>query len=184
MTGLSYQVTHDASRALRSWVKFRMLHPFSVELYIDMPDNVKRWEYMNEQAMKFKCTIENLPKVTVDNSLLLSIRAIYRVTNFEEFPGMTQVMYFTIARCFPGAQVYACGSRVRGDYVDATGLRSAELQVEIARSKAGLKHRQMSDYDFWVEPGAEMVGVLPDNADRCRLRIPENEKVAIPIYRP
>lgn len=184
MTGLSYQITHDAPRAFRSWAKFRMLHPFSVELYIDTPDNVKRWEYMNEQAMKFKCTIENLPKITVDNSLLLKIREIYRVANFEDFPLNTQGIYNTIARCFPGAQVYACGSRVRGDYVDAYGVRSAERQVEIARRKAGLKHRRMSDYDFWVEPGAEMVGMLPEFADRCRLRIPENEKVAIPIYMP
>jgi len=174
---------HNANY-FQEWIRFRQLHPFNREPFMPNADNYKRWNRMNVNAMSVKASLENLPKITVDNSLILKIREIYRVTKFEEFPGSTQVMYNTIARCFPRAQVYACGSRVRGDYVDAYGVRSAERQVEIARAKAGLKHRRMSDYDFWVEPGAEMVGALPESADRCRLRIPENEKVAIPIYMP
>lgn len=180
---MTYSKQYNANY-FQEWIRFRELHPFNREPFMPNADNYKRWNRMNVNAMSVKASIKNLPKITVDNSLLLKIREIYRVANFEDFPLNTQVIYLSIARCFPGAQVYACGSRVRGDYVDATGDRSAERQVEIARSKAGLKHRQMSDYDFWVEPGAKMVGVLAESADRCRLRIPENEKVAIPIYMP
>lgn len=175
---------YAADRALRAWVIFRLAHPFNKELYIPTEGNITRWTYMAHEQIKIKRSIDSLPKITVDNGLLLSIRAIYGVREFDQFPGYTQAVYHGVARCFPGVQVYACGSRVRGDYVDANGVRDAERQVQIARSKAGMKHRQMSDYDFWVEPGAAEVCLLPDNTDRCRLRIPENEKVAIPIYKP
>lgn len=136
---------------------------------------------MNVQSRAIKTNINVLPKIHVDNSLLLKIRGIYGVQRFEQFPAYTKAVYSAVAIQFPNSQVYACGSRVRGDYSDI-GVHPTDVQVTYARKQAGMKQRAQSDYDFWVEPGARQVGDLPANTDRCRLRIPENEKVAIPIY--
>lgn len=159
------------------WTEFRTNYPNSNQEFTTNPSRLKVWSWMNMAASR-------RPKhqvIHVDNSLLLAIRAKYRVTEFSGLPFTTQIIYEQIAACFPGSQVYACGSRVRGDYIDIDWQQSDEIVME-ARKKAGLKFRQKSDFDFWVEPGAEQKGKLPANCDRCRLRVPENEKIPIPIY--
>ena len=160
-----------------TWVKFRILHPHNREPFNDSPESVVKWHYHNVR----KENQPELKKITVDNSLLLKIREKYGVTKFEQMPGYTQAVYSAVAKCFPGFQVYACGSRVRGDYVDGATHADDTIVLQ-ARKSAGMRARENSDYDFWVEPSAVQVKDLPPNCDRCRLRIPENEKVAIPIY--
>lgn len=168
-----------ANSMFREWVKFKILHPFSTEEYAPTPENLTRWKYHNIHAAAFKREANALPTIAVDNSLLIKIRGIYGVSSFNQMPGYTQAVYNSIAKCFPGFQVYACGSRVRGDYSDASN--ATDFVVMEARKAAGMRSRPTSDYDFWVEPGAIQVSDLPANCDRARLRIPEKEKVQIPI---
>ena len=52
----------------------------------------------------------------------------------------------------------------------------------IWRERAGMKFKEESDYDFLVSPDAVQVGELPPNTERVRCRIPENERIEIPIY--
>lgn len=162
---------------IRTWAKFRLLHPYSKDEFSTDPEKLVKWHYHTTARM----AMPELKTIVVDNSMLLKIRAKYGVSSFDQMPGYTQAVYNAVAKCFPGFQVYACGSRVRGDYADA-GTTPTDVTVTYARKAAGLKHRPNSDYDFWVEPSAIQTRDLPPNTDRARLRIPEKEKVAIPIY--
>jgi len=100
------------------------------------------------------------------------------VKSFDEMPRFSRMGYLEIATCFPSFQVYACGSRVRGDYVDD---RHDDITQRL-RDLAGKKKKDCSDFDFWVEPGAVPVCKLPDYADRCKLRIAEHEKIPLPMW--
>lgn len=162
---------------IRTWAKFRLKHPYATDEFSTDPEKLVKWRYHNLA----RATMPELKTIVVDNSLLLKIRAKYGVKSFDQMPGYTQAVYSSIAKCFPGFQVYACGSRVRGDYADA-GVTPTDVTVTFARKAAGMKQRPNSDYDFWVEPSAIQTKNLPPNCDRARLRIPENEKIAIPIY--
>lgn len=161
---------------MQTWVKFRTLHPYSRDEFSTEPEKLTKWRHHNAARM----SQPEYKTITVDNSMLLKIREKYGVTSFEQMPGYTQAIYELVAKCFPGFQVYACGSRVRGDYVDV--VVPTDKIVFDARKAAGFKCRENSDYDFWVEPAAIQIKDLPPNCDRARLRIPEKEKVAIPIY--
>lgn len=106
------------------------------------------------------------------------LREIRGVRLFDQMPTMTRWIYGDVARCFPGIQVWAVGSRVRGDYV----LETDGEWIRAARRKAGMKDKVESDYDFLVAPDAVQVGELPPNTERVRCRIPDNEKIEIPIF--
>lgn len=112
------------------------------------------------------------------------LRAMRGVKTFADFPESTRDIYLAVARCFPGVQVWAVGSRVRGDYIsitDDSGFLFFEF-VKLARSMAGIKFKTESDFDFLVAPDAVQVGELPPNTERVRCRIPDNEKIEIPIF--
>ena len=161
---------------MQTWVKFRTLHPYSRDEFSTLPEKLTKWRHHNATRM----AQPEYKKITVDNSMLLKIREKYGVTSFDQMPAYTQAVYYSVSKCFPGFQVYACGSRVRGDYFEVG--HPEFLTVHIARQKAMMKQTPQSDYDFWVEPAAIQIKDLPPNCDRARLRIPEKEKVAIPIY--
>lgn len=116
--------------------------------------------------------------ITRDLSGIEMLRKLRGVKQFSQFPSRTQEIYLDVAKCFPGVQVWAVGSRVRGDYVE----RYDYFFVSAARNEAGMKQKTESDFDFLVSPDAVQVGELPPNTERVRCRIPESEKIAIPIY--
>lgn len=103
------------------------------------------------------------------------------VQNVSAFSNYALSIYGHIVSRFPGFKVYACGSQVRGDYVIG-GYGMDNSQINQARVLAGMKFTNGSDFDFWVEPDAEQVGWIMDDCDRCRLRIPENEKILLPMW--
>lgn len=116
--------------------------------------------------------------ITRDLSGIEMLRKLRGVKSFDQFPESTKRVYLQVAKCFPGIQVWAFGSRVVGHYVDK---RDGE-EIRAARKIAGIKDKIESDFDFLVEPNAIQVGELPPNTERVRCRIPESEKIAIPIY--
>jgi len=113
-----------------------------------------------------------------DLSGVEALRKLRGVKSFDQFPESTKAVYLAVAKCFPGWQVYAIGSRVRGDYVD----RFEGSAIYAARYRAGMKSKIESDFDFLVSPDAVQVGELPENTERVRCRIPENERIEIPIF--
>lgn len=129
-----------------------------------------------------KREIENAPKgepVSRDLSGVEYLRQLRGVKTFNEMPLYVRRVYLGVARCFPGVQVWAVGSRVRGDYVEP----GDGVEVRDARVAAGMKDKRESDFDFLVlDSTAQPVCELPENTERVRVRVPENEMVAIPIW--
>jgi len=113
-----------------------------------------------------------------DLSGIMELRAMRGVNAFDEMPTSTQRIYLEVAKCFPGVQVWAVGSRVRGDWTKATDGK----WIKEARADAGMKPKTESDFDFLVSPDAVQTGELPPNTERVRCRIPINERIEIPIY--
>ena len=148
--------------------------PLRQECYNPTPENVQRWKWHIKQA-------ENMAKgepLQKDDGPIAMLRLKRMVDFFSGFPMETRGIYADIAGRFPGFQVWACGSRVRGDYVDFEG----DAEAVEARAAAGMKRKMRSDFDFWAAPDAEQVGDLPENVDRCRVRIPESQKIPIPMW--
>lgn len=140
--------------------------------------NVQRWAWhirenkanvaLLEQSVKWA---QNLP---ADFVQLIERR---RVIRWSDFPARTQSIYLSIAQNFPAEAVFACGSRVRGDYVeiDDPGV------VRQWRAMAGKADKLVSDFDFYVSLSAVPVDPLPDYCDRLRHGIPEAEKILVPM---
>ena len=161
--------------ALLAWQRFKDLHPNTPENPDYSEASVKRWLYHINEAEKNK----GFEKVELDTKDISFFRENYRVQNWCSM-NMSQIsVYSKIAECFPGVEVWACGSQMRGDHISAEHY---DERIVDARRKAGMRTDRMSDFDFWVHPNAQPVKELPINADRYRGKFNEKEMVAIPIY--
>lgn len=152
---------------------FMALHPLSQERFSPSRANLRRWEW-HIQAAQVK---KRYPAFIQDNSILDLIRNNRRVRSFNDFPEATALVYVLVASCFPGQQVWACGSRVRGDYMEDGDAP----EILEARRLAG-KSPKFSDFDFWVNSLADPIHPLPEKCDRARCRIPEFEKIPLPMW--
>lgn len=171
---LTLDKQHDASLAIGVWHKFKALHPNTPEIPDYSEASVKRWLYHINEAEKnvgFK-------KVELDMGPIEALRSIKGVTRFEDFTEEQKKNYQAISVCYPGSQVFACGSQVRGDYIPSGG---SILAVK-ARELAGMKTKGISDYDYWIHPNVLNASILPEYSDRYRGKFNEKEMVAIPIY--
>lgn len=172
---LTLDKQHEASFALGIWARFKALHPNTPESPDYSEASIKRWLYHINEAEKNK----GFENVELDLSEIEAIRHKRHAKNWIDFNIEQQIMYEAIANCFPGTQVFACGSQVRGDYIRHT---FPESRLVRARKLAGMRVDRISDYDFWVHPSIQQTKELPINADRYRGKFNENEMVAIPIY--
>jgi hypothetical protein len=102
-----------------------------------------------------------------------------RVKRWKDFPPTTKRVYQQIADCFPGLRVYACGSRVTGQWCD----ESTTLEFRKGRIAAGYKNKTASDFDFWMDRRVEPVRPLPDGADWVRLRVTKPERIMLPGWK-
>lgn len=153
---------------------FCKMFPLRKEPYIPTDENLHRWKWHIEQADK----MPKLEGIERDERALFLLRLNRAVHCFSDFPIETRGVYASISGRFPGSQIWACGSRVRGDYV----RWKEDTEAIKARAMAGMKRKFESDFDFWAAPDAKQVGRLPDNVDRCRVRVPEKEKIQIPMW--
>lgn len=156
---------------LHAFEQFRTIHPLRQEEYNPTPENIRRWVWHIKER-------NNRPAIQphhVDTSALNALRKERAVLYYRDFPRQTQAFYSLVASCFPGRQVFACGSRVRGDYFDET------LDTRAARRSGG-KPEKPSDFDFWVGDNQPEAHALPVGADRARCRIPETEKIPLPMW--
>lgn len=161
------------------WNKFKKLFPNSPEVYPHYSrENIARWNYHIAHAEKG----EKFEPVVVDKTLLEMVRLERAVSVFERFKNSTADKYREIASLYPGVQVYACGSRVRGDWWDSNQIEWPNTDIILqARHEGGMRTDKFSDYDFWVPADALPERPLPVWADRFRGKFNEKEMVAIPI---
>lgn len=163
-----------ASFALGIWARFKALHPNTPEIPDYSGASVKRWLYHINEAEKNK----GFEKVELDMGPIEAIRKNNRPTCFDDLWGYQRYNYMEIAKCFPGVDVWACGSHVRGDNM----LLHGNIGIIKARQKAGMRVDRDSDYDFWVHPITQPVKDLPCNSDRYRGKFNRKEMIPIPIY--
>lgn len=154
--------------------KFKALHPGSKDIFDPTIRNVMKWIRANKIA-EFNASLKS---VDIDKTLIEKYRELRRIDRFDQFNDRTSAMYLAVAMAYPGVQVYACGSRVRGCYIDFMAKDYHNIQQ--ARELAGMKNKLTSDYDYWVEPGAVAKIDLPDCCERVRCRV--DLKIPIPIY--
>lgn len=159
---------------LQVFLKFKEACPGNREGFEPSASNRHRWLHHIQAAEN--CS--GYQKIENDGRALEKIAAGRRVSSLSEKPWYAENRYLRAAACFPGFQVYACGSRVRGDYVDSWD----GPEIRAARAAAGKSPKTRSDFDFWVEPGAVQVGELPDGMERVRCKVPESQKIAIPMW--
>lgn len=159
--------------AYDTWQRFRLLHPLSREPFVDTPENRKRWLYHIDIAQGLS-RIEAIRTSDVFSSHF-DERA---VSVFHDMPAGTRQIYGGIADCFPGVQVYAVGSRVNGDYVDAYD----QPEIREARSAAGKSEKDESDFDFWIAEKIQPVGELPAQSDRLFYLPPGEKKIPVPMW--
>ena len=164
----------DASFALGIWARFKAIHPNTPENPDYYEASVKRWLYHINEAEKNK----GFERAELDMSEIERIREENRVKKWADFNSFQKVSYRAIAESYMGVQIFACGSQVRGDYMEYPPRE----KVIIARQKAGMRTDRFSDFDFWVEHGFKPTSPLPNYADRYRGKFNEKEMVAIPIY--
>jgi len=170
----SQKSIHDMT-AFEVWSEYRRICRNSTQLFSSDPMKVAAWKYAISESRE----AEAFREVTVNDEWLRAIMSKYAVASFAQFPESTKRIYREIARCFAPAKVYACGSRVTGAYIDES--KGADNEATLcARALAGRStNKRKSDFDFWVSPYAVQVRALPPGADRCRLRIPDNQKILI-----
>lgn len=158
------------------WNRFKKIHPNTGEMPEFTKENLHRWIYHIRQY-EGKQFYETVKLDTLD---IERIREIRKIDSFDSFDRWGKKYYLEIAKCFPGEQVYACGSQVRGDWFTFC-MPNASTVID-ARKKAGMRVDRYSDYDFWIHQNAVESKPIPDYADRYRGKFNEKEMVAIPIY--
>ena len=121
-----------------------------------------------------------LKEVVNDTALIEQIREKYRVKDYSQFKDYQKHYWRLICGMYPGIQVYACGSRVKGDYIEPGQIEY--IKIKDARMMAGMAKKRESDYDYWIPPEIKTAISPYPNFDRVRVRIPENEKIPIPMW--
>lgn len=183
--------------------QFILLHPNSNEEYSPTLQNMQRWAWHVKQAAG-RPAYDEVKKQIPEKARRIAESRSFK--NFYDMPEYMKDRYLQIAAMFPGLQFYACGSRVRGEYIDKfSGKVIADL-----RRKLQKQDREESDYDVFVEdpvkrpkhllskrkdsdtwkPKATYGGYtvqqirdqLPEWADVLFAGVPDNEKVPIPMW--
>lgn len=160
------------------WQRFRLLHPKSREAFINTPENVERWQYHIVHADRI-CLAPPVVQTIVDDGTAFEFMRSRAVNSWDEMRPGVRAAYAYIASFFPGEQVFAVGSRVNGDYVDAWD----GPEVREMRSRIGKAPKDRSDFDFWIDPRADNhAGPLPEYADRLFYLPPGEKKIPIPMW--
>ena len=155
--------------------QFKELHPNSRDEFVPSEANIHRWRWhlahaqygvMPREALKADINLQHYIEQT-------------RVSSLEQMPLYMQERFREISNMIPGREVYACGSRVRGGYVEEWTPDHIRAMVYFNRSP-----KKESDYDVWVKGVSNddlkrIKKSLPEYAD-VLLYVPENEKILIP----
>lgn len=162
--------------------KFKNLHPHNFEPYVPTSANLSRWKWhIDNQPLPvhFPPIAENI----APNPDALRIANKRRFSSFDEMPKHMKFKYMTISALFPGLELYACGSRVKGEYIDET----ANSAVRWMRSQFRKSQKIESDYDFIFQKKPDGITFeqvrkkLPAWADVLVHGVPDDEKILIPM---
>ena len=126
-----------------------------------------------------------------ENATARQIADSRRFETWEQMPAYMRANYLRIADCYAGSQVFACGSRVNGEYVERWhGEEIREMRNNLMKSE-----KEESDYDFtgpeirknrrFVCEGSETHYASKDlniNADYIHHQNQNEHKIQIPMW--
>lgn len=160
------------------FLKFKKCCPNSRDQYIPTNENLIRWRWHVAQSEQNKIGIGGDPKQVIRRKARPRKFERRRAKTFNDLPPYMREQYGVIASHFPGIQVWACGSRVAGDYVEPWD----DDEIRVLRDANFKQPKRQSDFDFWIEGNPTPVGNLPTWADHVRGRISENERITIEMW--
>ena len=162
--------------------QFTALHPNAAEDFNPTRQNVTRWNWHNLRASE-RPTFEQAPPLADSADYVTAQRmALSRSFNsFGEMPAYMQEKYALLASLVPGLQLYACGSRVSGEYIE----KNTGDEITAMRKALGKSPKMVSDYDvctdFMRYPRAVSLSqLLPPWADL--LHYQTTDKIPIPMW--
>lgn len=171
----------ETENAMALYAEFRALNPNSQEVYNPTLPNLQRWHWHINEA-KFRPQYEKiLPgEISSADRRFISAR---RFKSFSQLPEYMQARFLELAAMFMGREVWACGSRVNGTWIEKDSL------PEVARMREGLGKAPKieSDYDVYFplkpdEDRGEILSRLPKWADLLPHGVPPDEKILIPMW--
>lgn len=163
--------------------RFIELYPKSTDEFVVTFENIARWHYMIEQAKNRNqypdFAMPDISKTDAAERLAKS-RA---VGVFDRLPKGTKNKYLKLAALFPGREIFACGSRISGHWIDkGSGPDIVKMRETLLR-----KQTTQSDYDITITPKEgddylQMRSIIPSWADLV-LRLGNGEpKILIPMW--
>ena len=162
------------------FVKFKKLHPYNREAYVPSEQNIARWKYHIAQYEKHELPLKEY--LHSPKQWAIELADSRRVRSFDDFDPDTQRRYLHLSGRFPGIQLYACGSRVKGDWIDdETDSRIVEMRRELGKAN------KRSDFDFTIpsmtaDEKYKAMRLLPAGYDLLIFGVPEDEMIPIPMW--
>lgn len=160
------------------YARFIALHPNRREEFNPTLENLQRWNWHVVEAAR-RPTPEQI--VLQESAAAVEIAQSRAFSQFGQMPTYMQAKYFELAALFPGVQLYACGSRVTGRYVELFSGAS----IRKMRAGLNLPDKPESDYDICVDRPADLAAMreaLPPWADLLNHGVPDHEKIPIPMW--
>jgi len=174
---------NEAEKQMRAMFdRFKELHPNNSEPFTPTLPNMQRWNYHIRQAEK-QAHYDSVSFETDAEAIEAAKARAFK--SWDDFPAYMQSKYQQIAGMFPGVQFYACGSRVRGEYVEGwSGDDIRKLRKALHKSD-----KRESDYDVCMDiagpeskvKAADIRSKLPIWADLVT-GVPDEEKISIPMW--
>lgn len=156
--------------------RYKEAYPTAKDEYSPTPANVRKWQ----NAIEAKEKISNLARYERDMTGIEQLRAQRGAKTYEGMAQNARNVYQALKEQYIGVNVFACGSRVRGDYVDMWDMEGSE--VRRARIAAGMPNKIESDFDFWLSGEEETKQGVPPVCDRVRCIVPNSEKIMLPEW--
>lgn len=162
--------------------RFKKAYPNSSEEFDPTLENVMRWRWSLNEA-ELRAQRETMPFAMKDDRSAKALANARQVRVFDKMPAGAREKFLILASLFPGRKVYACGSRVTGEYVENDSPGNVLKMREVLLKKKAKE----SDYDIWVEMNkgdkiSNLRKLLPAWGDLV-MNLPESEpKVLIPMW--
>lgn len=162
--------------------RFKQAFPNSKEQFLPTLENVMRWQWSMNEA-ELRAQRETMPFAMKDDRSAKALAKARRVSVFDKMPIASRDKFLILASLFPGRKVYACGSRVTGEYVETDSPKNVLKMREVLLKK----EVKESDYDIAMEfkegeKVANLRKLLPAWGDLVA-NLPKSEpKILIPMW--
>lgn len=154
------------SEARALYDEYKRLYPNSIGTFSMNEQKIALWRWsIKHDSMRVKSVeIDTTPPQSATE--LMQRR---KVNHFCDLPEFTKRVYLCAADFFAGVQLYASGSRVNGDYIDA----DSPIAVLDMRRALGKSEKQISDFDFTFKDHRNQLS----QAEQCKKFIQQQFQV-------